>query len=38
MPNNAEWVVAHLATAKAGIILVNVNPAFRMHELEYVFR
>ena len=26
-PNNAEWVVAQLATAKAGLILVNINPA-----------
>ena len=34
-PNNAEWVVTQLATAKAGIILVNVNPAYREAELEY---
>ncbi len=35
-PNNAEWVVTQFATAKAGIILVNINPAYRLAELEYV--
>jgi fatty-acyl-CoA synthase len=34
-PNNAEWVITQLATAKAGLILVNINPAYRTHELEY---
>lgn len=34
-PNNAEWVVTQFATAKAGIILVNINPAYRVTELEY---
>jgi fatty-acyl-CoA synthase len=34
-PNNAEWVVTQFATAKAGLILVNVNPAYRTHELDY---
>jgi len=34
-PNRAEWVVAQLATAKLGAILVNVNPAYRAAELEY---
>jgi fatty-acyl-CoA synthase len=34
-PNNAEWVVAQFATAKAGLILVNINPAYRLTELEY---
>ncbi len=34
-PNNAEWVVTQLATAKAGLILVNINPAYRTHELEF---
>jgi fatty-acyl-CoA synthase len=34
-PNNAEWVVTQLATAKAGLILVNINPAYRLAELEY---
>jgi fatty-acyl-CoA synthase len=37
-PNNAEWVVLQFATAKAGAILVNVNPSYRVHELEYVLR
>ena len=37
-PNNAEWVVTQLATAKAGAILVNVNPSYRRHELEYALR
>lgn len=35
-PNCAEWIVAQYATAKAGIIQVNINPAYRLHELEYV--
>ena len=34
-PNNAEWVLTQFATAKAGLILVNVNPAYRLAELEY---
>jgi fatty-acyl-CoA synthase len=34
-PNNAEWVVAQFATAKAGLILVNINPAYRVAELDY---
>jgi fatty-acyl-CoA synthase len=34
-PNNAEWVVAQLATARAGVILVNINPAYRVHELQF---
>ncbi len=34
-PNNAEWVVTQFASAKAGLILVNVNPAYRLAELEY---
>jgi fatty-acyl-CoA synthase len=33
--NNAEWVVTQFATAKAGFILVNINPAYRRTELEY---
>src|SRR5919197_2692549 len=37
-PNCAEWVVVQFATAKAGIILVNVNPAYRTTELEYALR
>lgn len=34
-PNNSEWVIAQYATAKAGLILVNINPAYRITELEY---
>jgi fatty-acyl-CoA synthase len=34
-PNNAEWAVAQFATAKAGLILVNINPAYRVTELDY---
>jgi fatty-acyl-CoA synthase len=34
-PNNAEWVVTQFATAKAGMILVNINPAYRLTELDY---
>ena len=34
-PNNAEWVITQLATAKAGLILVTINPAYRLSELEY---
>jgi fatty-acyl-CoA synthase len=34
-PNNAEWTIAQFATAKAGLILVNINPAYRLAELEY---
>jgi fatty-acyl-CoA synthase len=37
-PNCAEWVVVQYATAKVGAILVNVNPAYRTHELEYALR
>ena len=35
-PNCAEWVLIQYASAKAGVILVNVNPAYRTSELEYV--
>ena len=34
-PNNSEWTLAQFATAKAGLVLVNVNPAYRRAELEY---
>jgi fatty-acyl-CoA synthase len=37
-PNCAEWVQLQYATAKAGIVLVNINPAYRSHELSYVLR
>ncbi len=33
--NNAEWMVAQYATAQIGAILVNINPAYRTHELAY---
>lgn len=35
-PNCAEWVIVQYATAKIGAILVNINPAYRSHELRYV--
>jgi fatty-acyl-CoA synthase len=34
-PNRVEWVLTQYATAKAGLILVNINPAYRAAELEY---
>ena len=34
--NCAEWVLTQFATARAGLILVNINPAYRRTELEYV--
>lgn len=34
-PNRYEWTLAQFATAKAGLVLVNVNPAYRRAELEY---
>lgn len=37
-PNNAEWVIAQFATAKLGLVLVSINPAYRPHELEYALR
>jgi fatty-acyl-CoA synthase len=33
--NNAEWVLMQLATAKSGLVLVNINPAYRTSEVEY---
>ena len=35
-PNYAEWALVQYATAKLGVILVNINPAYRTHELAYV--
>ena len=35
-PNCVEWTVTQFAAAKAGIILVNLNTAYKSHELEYV--
>src|SRR5579859_1242883 len=37
-PNMAEWTLLQYATAKIGAILVNINPSYRTHELEYVLR
>jgi fatty-acyl-CoA synthase len=34
-PNRAEWLVAQFGSAYAGLILVNINPAYRQSELEY---
>ena len=34
-PNCAEWAVTQFATAKAGLILVTINPAYRLSEAEY---
>ena len=34
-PNRAEWILIQYATAKAGLILVNINPAYRLNELQY---
>jgi fatty-acyl-CoA synthase len=34
-PNNLEWVLTQLAAAKTGLILVNLNPAYRQRELQY---
>jgi len=36
--NYAEWVVVQFATAKIGAIMVNINPAYRTYELEYVLK
>ncbi|WP_219417364.1 AMP-binding protein [Pseudonocardia nigra] len=37
-PNLAEWTLVQYATAKLGVVLVNINPAYRTHELEYVLK
>jgi fatty-acyl-CoA synthase len=37
-PNRYEWVLIQYATAGIGAILVNINPAYRSHELEYVLQ
>ena len=36
--NHAEWVVVQFATSKIGAIMVNINPAYRTYELEYVLK
>lgn len=37
-PNNCEWVISQFATARAGLTLVNINPAYRAGELSYALR
>lgn len=37
-PNCAEWCITQFASAKVGAILVNINPAYRLSELEYALR
>ncbi|MBB3188982.1 AMP-binding protein [Halomonas cerina] len=37
-PNCAEWTITQFATAKIGAILVNINPSYRTHELEYALK
>ena len=37
-PNNLEWILTQFATARAGLVLVNINPAYRTAELAYVLR
>jgi fatty-acyl-CoA synthase len=37
-PNRVEWAVVQYATAKTGVVLVNINPAYRTHELLYALR
>ncbi len=34
-PNRVEWLVTQFATARVGLVLVNINPAYRIAELEY---
>jgi fatty-acyl-CoA synthase len=36
--NYAEWIILQLACARAGLVLVNVNPAYRSHELAFVLK
>ena len=36
--NNLQWIELQMATARLGAILVNINPAYRLHELEYVLK
>ena len=37
-PNCAEWTITQLATSKLGVILVNINPSYRLSEVEYALR
>ncbi len=36
--NNLQWIQLQMATARIGAILVNINPAYRLHELDYVLK
>src|SRR5258708_13386833 len=35
-PNRAEWCITQFATSKIGAVLVNINPSYRLHEVEHV--
>src|SRR5213082_895428 len=37
-PNRAEWCITQFATSKIGVILVNINPSYGLHELEYALK
>jgi fatty-acyl-CoA synthase len=37
-PNHLEWALVQYATAKVGVILVNLNPAYRTHEVQYALQ
>ena len=37
-PNRSEWCITQFATSKIGVILVNINPAYRLNELEYALK
>ena len=37
-PNCAEWCITQFASAKVGVVLVNINPAYRLSELEYALK
>lgn len=37
-PNCAEWCIVQFASAKVGVVLVNINPAYRTSELEYALK
>jgi fatty-acyl-CoA synthase len=37
-PNCAEWTITQFATSKIGAILVNINPSYRVHEVQYALK
>lgn len=37
-PNRSEWCITQFATSKIGVILVNINPSYRLHELDYALK